>query len=96
MGHGRPGNRESPSVAHRGCVAGFVEKELIRKGGVRGGPTKGRLFKLDFPSAKLWVFVGWVGLRPKRPSYNQSLVRGISRHVLGKMFDRGGGGGGGG
>ena len=33
------------------------------------GPTKGRLFKFDFPSAKFWVkiFFGWVGLRAKRP-----------------------------
>ena len=33
------------------------------------GPTKGRLFKLDFSSAKFWVkiFVGWLGLRAKRP-----------------------------
>ena len=28
------------------------------------GPTKGRLLKLDIPSAKFWVkiFFGWVGL----------------------------------
>ena len=44
------------------------------------GPTKGRLFKLDFPSAKFWVkiFFVWVGLRAKRPPplpiYNQSLA----------------------
>ena len=37
------------------------------QGGVWVGPTNGRLFKLDFPSAKFWVniFFGWVGLRAK-------------------------------
>ena len=46
--------------------------------GVWGCPTKGCLFKLDFPSAKFWVkiFSGWPGLREKRPptSCKQSLV----------------------
>ena len=43
------------------------------------GPTKGHVFKLDFPSANFWVkiFFGWVGIRAKRPcppSYKQSLA----------------------
>ena len=34
-----------------------------------GGPVKGRFFKVDFPSAKLWIkiFWGWVGLGAKPP-----------------------------
>ena len=52
-------------------------------GGASGGggvPQRGRLLKLDFPSARFWVeiFFGWVGLRAERPpptpSYKQSLV----------------------
>ena len=50
---------------------GFVHEELTRKGegDVWVGPTKGRLFKLDLPSAKFWVNIFWgvVGLGAKRP-----------------------------
>ena len=34
--------------------------------GVWVGPTKGRLFKFDFPSADFWVRM-FLGLRAKRP-----------------------------
>ena len=47
-----------------------VHKELLcRGGGIWVGPTKGRLFKLEYPSAKFWVkiFFGCVDLRAKRP-----------------------------
>ena len=46
---------------------GFFCKELLPKGG--GGPTKGRLFNFDFPSATFWVKIflgGWVS-EPKDP-----------------------------
>ena len=39
-------------------------------GGIWGGATKGRLFRLEFPSAKFWVKIfflsGWVS-HPKEP-----------------------------
>ena len=60
--HGPIKNQQPDRMSHRGVWV---------------GPTKGRLFKLDFPSAKLWVkiFFGWVGLRanPPPPPYKQSL-----------------------
>ena len=37
-------------------VPGFVDKELMPNGEGSGWvPQRGRLFKLDFPSAKFWV-----------------------------------------
>ena len=52
---------------------------LLGGGGSGEAPTKGGLFKLDFPSAKFWVkiFFGWVGGIAKRPPlfpFKQSLV----------------------
>ena len=60
----------------RGLVCGqsrghalFVRNRYVRGRGSGWVPQRGRLFKLDFPSAKFWVkmFFGWVGLRAKRP-----------------------------
>ena len=62
-------------------AAGCVCKELILPGGgVWGGLTKGRSFKLDIPSAKFWVTIFFLGRwvsepkdPPLPPSYKQSL-----------------------
>ena len=65
-------------VAVGAFKAGFVEEELNTYGGGGSGgvPQRGRLFKLDFLSAKFWViFLGCVGLRAKRPLYKQSLLQ---------------------
>ena len=67
------GGRGSPHGLPRLCLSG-----ISTFGGGGGVPQRGRLFKLDFPSAKVWVkmLFRWVGLRAKRtppPSYTQSL-----------------------
>ena len=72
-------NTPSPASAAQASQSGFVYQ-----GGGGGGsgwvPQRGRLFKLDFPSAKFWLNIflgGWVS-KPTPPppprSYTQSLL----------------------
>ena len=64
------GTGQFPSEKRSQCQALFIQHESVRRGGgVWGGPTKSRLLKLDFPSAKLfWVkiFLGLGGSQSRK------------------------------
>ena len=57
---------DTNTVPNRRCLQGINAQV---RAGSWVGPTKGRVFKLDFPSANFWakIFFGWVGLRANSP-----------------------------